>query len=210
MTKSGDATFVRFGKNCRYIQVQQHHIEGHDQNECEDWIQFEYNISLRELGSNTNEDVKMTFNSVASEENEVESKEEDGDKDEVENEEEVEHKDAEEDKDDESSDDPNRWVKSLDDSLKKVADWLQLGMTSKECANMLTTAIEYTQGVPHEGDPDNQSYEKPVKWNGQFLGELERVMTKFLNDEDGWAKDIEFVTKRIVAKLKIMDLIKVC
>lgn len=192
MTKSGDATFVRFGKNCRYIQVQQHHIEGHDQNECEDWIQFEYNISLRELGSNTNEDVKMTFNSVASEENEVESKEEDGDKD------------------DESSDDPNRWVKSLDDSLKKVADWLQLGMTSKECANMLTTAIEYTQGVPHEVDPDNQSYEKPVKWNGQFLGELERVMTKFLNDEDGWAKDIEFVTKRIVAKLKIMDLIKVC
>jgi hypothetical protein len=200
--------FVRFGKNCRYIKVQLHHVEGHDHNECEDWIQFEYNISLRELGSTTNEDVKMNFNSLASEENQVESKAEDADKNKDTNE--VENEEEDEDKDDEARDDPNRWVKCLDDSLKKVADWLQLGMTSKECANILTTAIEYTQGVPHEGDPDNQSYEKPVKWNGQFLGELERVMTKFLNDEDGWAKDIEFVTKRIVAKLKIMDLIKVC
>lgn len=47
-------------------------------------------------------------------------------------------------------------------------------------------------------------------WNGQIVAELERILRLFLNSEDDWIKEMEFVANRIRIKSILINRVKVC
>jgi hypothetical protein len=106
----------------------------------------------------------------------------------------------------EEVDDTYYWVKYIDSGkLKKISDWLNLGLDSKECATVL-----YCLAIQYQLRKSYIRRENPEEWNGQIISELERVKNKYLKDEKEWAKDIDYVATRIGVKLALMNRIKVC
>jgi hypothetical protein len=106
------------------------------------------------------------------------------------------------------------WIKYVENEVKKVSDWLHLDLSTEDCAHVLYDVVKqycnYTCSIQYEDPddtPDSVKEDNKREWNGQTAEELQRLM-KMLADERGWAKEIEFVAKRIIAKLKVMQLIK--
>jgi hypothetical protein len=173
-----DNEFVWIGNNGRYAHVKQHQITGINHGSCVEWMKLDYSVSLKEFGSDQVSDVKLIFNSAPIKKT---------------------------DKDDD--DNEYYWANYVDNNLlEKISEWLNLSKPL-DAARILFDAAEQCSRLGHEYSEEFISENTPT-WNGRIAEELQRIVKKFLNLEEGWAKEIEFVSRRIVAKLRIMDMIK--
>jgi hypothetical protein len=175
-----DVDVTWFGKDGHFIEAKLHQINGHDHGdspEFENWLKLDYRVFLKELGTDKVIEVDITFDHEVAIKDGLKSEE---------------------------VDDTYYWVKYIDSGkLKKISDWLNLGLDSKECATVL-----YCLAIQYQLRKSYIRRENPEEWNGQIISELERVKNKYLKDEKEWAKDIDYVATRIGVKLALMNRIK--
>lgn len=160
------------------------------------WLRLEFELLLKKLGSDEENQVLISFNSRARGTKYLLSGRE-GDVTE---------------EDDAFYEEEDYWIRHIDpETLKKVCQWLEQDMDPLRFMFLLYRVAE--EDFRLFGDKGRFSLDTSINqtevWNGNFVEEFERLLRVYVDNNNNWMQDMIASVRRMIGKLKIMDRIKV-
>jgi hypothetical protein len=97
-----------------------------------------------------------------------------------------------------------------DEDMQRIINWLGMDdVDPPTFRNLVPDLATLHTSI----EIDDCEYSNPLDrraWNGQIVADLERILRLFLNSEDDWIKEMEFVANRIRIKSILINRVKVC
>lgn len=162
-----------------------------------EWLRLEFELLLKNLDSDEENQVLISFNSRARGTKYLLSGRED---------------DVTEE--DDAFYEQDYWLRYIDpETLKKICQWLELlDIEPLKFMVLLATVKRETNNRLFGGESryEDKSIDEAELWNGNFVEEFERLLRAYVGNNNNWVQDMVAPVRRMIGKLKIMDRIRVC